>query len=129
MRVALLCGGLALVLASGAWSQIVAISGTAAPEPQVINDAWPVPVIWSGAPASSESTQVVRVIRVNYLDIRMLCEALGGSYIDLRPLYAGYGGQGQASVNGGAVGNGLNRNAPLSQFVPQSIHNITGIDY
>jgi len=120
MRVALICVG--LVLAGGAWAQVRAVSGTTAPV-----DNWPVLVIASGSPAAAESS-VVRVIQVNHLDIRLLCEALGGTYIDLRPLYAGYGRQGQDAVRG-AAGSGLDRNAPLADFVPATIADIVGVQY
>jgi len=98
--------------------------------------------LWAGAAAAQRATPILpapdrpgvvltadtpagpvyRVVPVHDLNVIALCAALGGSYIDLRPLSVPNGGAPVINVH-----TGLNPNAPLAPYLPQGITDIVGI--
>jgi|GEM_PF-2492718 len=126
MRVMFICIG--LLLAGCVWSQAIDLPAAASAPEVTIDIPRPAPELWPDllvvADNADDDAKIVRYIPINHLDIRALSLALGGSYIDLRPLYFGNGGQGPARQG---QNGGLDRNAPLSPFVPPGVRDILGL--
>lgn len=71
---------------------------------------------------SPAPSQYERVLTIRYLDLAALCQALGGSVIDLRPLFAPTPGAPNVSFQ-----PTLNPNAPMASFVPEGVTEIVGV--
>jgi len=133
MRVALICLGLALVLAGATGVQIINLPRvTGAPETATIDNPQPMPDLWPGLlvlVGNGDGTTTTRYIPISYLNIAALCAALGGTSIDLRPLHYGNGGRVGSQGSARGAGGGLNRTAPLAPFVPSSVTHIVGLQF
>jgi len=131
MRVTLISFGLALVLAGTAEAQAIDLPRAVSnPKSPAIGNPQLAPEVLTGLLVMTEDgkgNKTIRYIPVNYLNIEALCVALGGSSIDLRSLY--YGGRPQSQATARGAAGSLNRNAPLSPFVPAGVRDIVGLQH